>query len=79
MDETEKKRVIWRSRRGLLELDLQLQRFVATGLPQLTDQEWDLYRELLQLPDNDLLDILNERVECRDTRLVPVIKRIQAS
>ncbi|WP_255989698.1 FAD assembly factor SdhE [Chitinolyticbacter albus] len=79
MDEVELKRIVWRSRRGLLELDLQLERFVAEDLPQLTEPELVLYRELLQYPDNDLLDYLNGRSECPNPRLWPIIARIRAA
>ncbi|GAA5785497.1 hypothetical protein GCM10007860_04330 [Chitiniphilus shinanonensis] len=77
MDEIELKRIVWRSRRGLLELDLQLERFVAEALPQLSEADLLLYRELLQLPDNDLLDYLNGRSECPNVRLAPMIARIR--
>ncbi|HSC79077.1 MAG TPA: succinate dehydrogenase assembly factor 2 [Chitinolyticbacter sp.] len=79
MDEVELKRIVWRSRRGLLELDLQLERYVAEELPQLTEPELVLYRELLQYPDNDLLDYLNGRSECPNPRLWPIIARIRAA
>ncbi|UXY13803.1 succinate dehydrogenase assembly factor 2 [Chitiniphilus purpureus] len=78
MDQVELKRIVWRSRRGLLELDLQLERFVREALPTLTDAELLLYRELLQLPDNDLLDYLNGRSPCPNPRLLPTIERIRA-
>lgn len=79
VDEVELKRIVWRSRRGLLELDLQLERFVAEVLPQLNDAELVDYRELLQSPDNDLLDYLNGRSECPTPRLWPIIARIRAA
>ncbi|TJZ67747.1 FAD assembly factor SdhE [Chitiniphilus eburneus] len=79
LDEVELKRIIWRSRRGLLELDLQLERFVSEALPQLNEADLLLYRELLQLPDNDLLDYLNGRSPCPTPRLLPIIERIRAA
>ncbi|MBY0444040.1 MAG: succinate dehydrogenase assembly factor 2, partial [Burkholderiales bacterium] len=36
MDEIELKRIVWRSRRGLLEVDLQLEKFVKEVLPTLS-------------------------------------------
>lgn len=52
-------RLRWRSRRGLLELDLVLTRFLAKHLEVLTDAELLAYTQLLQGDDNDLLDYVN--------------------
>jgi antitoxin CptB len=51
-------RIRWRCRRGMLELDLTLQRFMDRHLATLDSQELDALEELLALPDNDLLDIV---------------------
>ncbi len=79
MDEIELKRLVWRSRRGLLELDLQLAGFVRDVLPKLAAQEQEIYRDLLLVSDNDLLDYLNGKVACPDARLAPMIERIRAA
>jgi antitoxin CptB len=54
-------RIRWRSRRGLLELDLVLEKFLDKHLQQLTEQQLDSYKDLLFLPDNDLLDFVDGR------------------
>lgn len=77
IDAAEKKRLVWRSRRGLLELDLQLERFVREALPVLGEADLLIYRDMLLLPDNDLLDYLNGTAECPDLRLVPMIEQIR--
>lgn len=79
MDEAELKRLIWRARRGLLELDLQLAPFAQNVLPVLGAEEQELFRDVLLLPDNDLLDYLNGKVCCPDGRLAPMIERIHAA
>lgn len=79
MDEIELKRLVWRSRRGLLELDLQLAGFVRDVLPTLAAQEQEIYRDLLLVSDNDLLDYLNGKAACPDVRLAPMIERIRAA
>ena len=79
MDEIELKRLVWRSRRGLLELDLQLAGFVRDVLPKLAAQEQEIYRDLLLVSDNDLLDYLNGKVACPDAGLAPMIERIRAA
>ncbi|MDR3428468.1 MULTISPECIES: succinate dehydrogenase assembly factor 2 [Silvimonas] len=78
MDEIEKKRIVWRSRRGLLELDIQLERFVRDVLPGFSEADWTTYAQMLLLSDNDLLDYLNGKAQCPDQRLVPMIERVGA-
>ncbi|SMC25548.1 antitoxin CptB [Andreprevotia lacus DSM 23236] len=78
IDEAELKRILWRSRRGLLELDLQLERFVSEALPGLSAAELEDYRRLLLLPDQDFLEYLNGKAPCPDESLRPIIARIQA-
>ena len=51
-------RLKWRSRRGLLELDLVFTRFWANLGAELTDAEGRALEGLLRLPDNDLLDMV---------------------
>ncbi|KAF0814134.1 FAD assembly factor SdhE [Andreprevotia sp. IGB-42] len=78
IDDAEMKRILWRSRRGLLELDLQLERFVAEALPGLGAAELEDYRRLLLLPDQDFLEYLNGKSLCPDESLRAIIARIQA-
>ena len=49
-------RLRWRCRRGLLELDIILQGFLERHLEHLDGQERAALGELLEYPDNDLLD-----------------------
>ena len=56
-------RVRWHCRRGLLELDLVLQRFNAAHLERLPSHQLRAYIELLDYPDNDLLDLVMGRRE----------------
>jgi len=57
MDE-ELRRLRWRSRRGLLELDLVFDRFWAGAGARITGEEAAALERLLRLPDNDLLDLV---------------------
>lgn len=54
-------RIRWRSRRGLLEMDLVLTRFMEQYLENLNEEELLAYTELLLESDNDLLDFVNAR------------------
>lgn len=56
-------RLRWRSRRGLLENDLILTRFLDQHETMLTDDEVDAFSMLMELPDNDLLNLLLARNE----------------
>ncbi len=53
----------WRARRGLLENDLLLTRFLDTYEATLTDAEVEVFEQILDLSDNDLMDLLLERNE----------------
>ena len=63
----------WKCRRGLLELDLVLDRYLSShsGDAQL----W----ALLDLPDNDLWDIISGRSDSYDVRLKDVVARLRAA
>jgi antitoxin CptB len=52
--ELEKARFIWRCRRGMLELDLLLGRFMEQGYDQLDAAQRELFKTLLEEPDPDL-------------------------
>ena len=51
-------RLTWRSRRGMLELDLILSRFVAASLSGLSAQQLFAYERLLENTDPDLFNWL---------------------
>jgi antitoxin CptB len=57
-DSARRARLRWRSRRGLLENDLILTRFLDAHETELTDQEVDALTRLLELSDNDLMGLL---------------------
>jgi antitoxin CptB len=56
-------RLRWRSRRGLLENDIMLTRFLDAHEERMTDEEVDAYTRLMDLTDNDLMDLLLARKE----------------
>ena len=53
----------WRCRRGLLENDLFVERFFAKHEATLTENQAQGLRQLMELSDNDLLDLLLARTE----------------
>ncbi len=70
-------RVRWRCRRGMLELDIVLQRFVDKHYTQLNETELQQFDTLLSLPDNDLWDMITTRKKLGDTKLQPILQLLQ--
>jgi len=66
-------RLRWQCRRGLLELDLVLERFLERHGDQLQGEPLACFEILLAYTDNDLLDLIRARAECRDARLAEVV------
>jgi len=62
-DPTNRARLRWRARRGLLENDLILTRFLDAHEETLSDEEVDALTRLLDLADNPLMDLLLGRAE----------------
>ena len=70
-------RVRWRCRRGLLELDLVLTAFLDRGYSRLDAGERRLFDELLDWPDNDLLDLVLGRCD-PEPRYRAVVEMLRA-
>ena len=58
--EAEQRRLAWRCRRGMLELDIVLQRFVAGWFNGLTLAEMAQFDALLELPDTQFWALIQE-------------------
>jgi antitoxin CptB len=63
LSELERARLRWRARRGLLENDLILTRYLDAYEAELTDADVSALTQLFDLGDNDLLDILLNRTQ----------------
>ena len=72
MDQADRNRLYWKCRRGLLELDIVLQRFL------LKHPEDDTLSELLDLPDNDIWDYVSGRSDPLDERYRATVERLRA-
>jgi antitoxin CptB len=59
--EAEQRRLAWRCRRGMLELDILLQRFVGQQFDALSLAELTAFDAMLALPDNDLWEALQHK------------------
>ena len=78
MDQTERNRLRWRCRRGMLENDLILTRFLDNHGDRITDAELAALDSMLQLSDNDLWEMLSGRQEPADATVIPLLERLRA-
>ena len=59
MNKNFKKRILHRSKyRGIKELDIIFERFVTTIEKEISNEELSELEQILDLPDNELLDII---------------------
>lgn len=77
MNAKEFERARWRCRRGMLELDIILQRFMDKHYAQLSQDELQQFEALLEYPDNDLWDMVCARQETVDANLLSVLTLLQ--
>ena len=72
-------RIRWHARRGLLENDLLLTRFLDARLASMDASQMALLEELLLWQDNDLLDVLMGRAVCAEPRFAALVTGIKAA
>ncbi|WP_424192082.1 succinate dehydrogenase assembly factor 2 [Ampullimonas aquatilis] len=81
-DPLNRARLRWRARRGLLENDVILTRFLDEHESELSDDEVGALSALLDLSDNELLDLLLSRKEPDDSlqtqSVLLVLNRLRA-
>lgn len=77
--DVEMRRLRWRCRRGLLENDLVLQRFLEQYGERLDPRQLAALDRLLALPDTDLWDIISGRAECIERELQEMVAMLRAA
>ena len=70
-------RIRWRSRRGMLENDLVLTRFLDVKGGAMTEDEIAMLDRLLDLSDNDLWDLIAGRREPLDVSVGPLLEQLR--
>ncbi len=70
-------RLSWQCRRGMLEVDIVLQRFLEHHARDLEASELRSFKELLELPDNDLWDLIVGRAEATRPEWHKVIDQLR--
>ena len=78
MDAIGKNRLRWNCRRGLLELDLVLERFLANN-GNLEIGSVACLNEILEFPDNDLWDIVIGRSDRYEPHLNDIVALLRAA
>ncbi|MSQ69803.1 MAG: succinate dehydrogenase assembly factor 2 family protein [Betaproteobacteria bacterium] len=78
MEAVEFNRLRWQCRRGMLENDLVLDRFLLRHGEALEGARLEAFKALLEYSDNDLWDVVSGRAECRDPSLSEVVALLRA-
>ena len=76
---SERSRLAWSCRRGMLELDLLLQNFIEHGFDQLDETQREVFERLLAAQDQSLIEWLMERETPDDKEFIPIIAAIRAA
>ncbi|MFO1314771.1 MAG: succinate dehydrogenase assembly factor 2 [Burkholderiales bacterium] len=79
LDQERWNRIVWRCRRGMLENDLVLSRFLAARGPAMTEGEVAMLDRLLELPDNELWDLIAGRREPDDASVAPLLSALRSA
>jgi len=78
LTELERARLRWRARRGMLENDLIITRFLDQHEAQLSDADVAALSHLFEMDDNDLLGVLLGRSELAGEYDRPELQRLVA-
>ena len=75
----EMRRLRWRCRRGMRELDMLLLNYADERFGQAAAAEQKAFRTLLSLPDPDILALLTGKLKAEDDHLHAVVQRLLAT
>ena len=70
------RRLSWRCRRGMKELDVLLERFVAGHYAALSEDDRRAFVQILDLPDPQLVDYFLADVTPADPRIARIVELI---
>jgi antitoxin CptB len=71
-------RILWQCRRGMLELDVMLERFVQQRYESLTLQEQEVFEQLLQQSDDHLFSWLMGTERSENPQLQAMVEMIKS-
>ena len=72
-------RIRWRCRRGMLENDLVLTRYLDANADTMTEAEVAMLDRLLDLPDNELWDLIAGRAASREPAIAEFVAQLRAA
>lgn len=67
----------WRCRRGMLELDVMLKKFLQFGYQNLDRQGRDNFYELLEYQDQELAELLLDQVSATEKHIHDIVSKIR--
>jgi antitoxin CptB len=77
MSPVDMNRLRWRCRRGLLENELVLERFLQAHAALLEGERLSAFQALLEYRDDELWDLVSGRSECRDPALGELVQLLR--
>ena len=77
INKEQKAKLMWRCRRGMLELDLLLEKFVESNFSLLTNQQIISFFKLLECTDPELFSWFMEATNPQDTELLEIVNLIR--
>ena len=72
-------RISWDCRRGMLELDIVLERFMEQNFERLTPQEVEAFKGLLAYSDPDLLALIQDSRSVAGDEMNTVLQLLRGS
>jgi antitoxin CptB len=80
MERKDYERLRWRCiRRGLLEVDIALTRFLDDGFDKLNEEQQQAFVELADMEDHDLWHLISGQADIDDARLAPIVDMLRKS
>jgi succinate dehydrogenase flavin-adding protein (antitoxin of CptAB toxin-antitoxin module) len=80
MQREDYERLRWRCiRRGLLEVDIALTRFLDDQFNALNEEQQRAFVELADMEDHDLWHLISGQADCADPRLAPIVAMLRKS
>lgn len=72
----EVQKLLWRSRRGMLELDMLFRNYLTAAGDALSDQQLQEFEQLLTCQDQELFDAYSGKQPLADAQLAQLFNRI---
>lgn len=69
----------WRCRRGMLELDIILNEFLDKSYNNITEQQRELFDQMLDYPDQLLFDLFLANIQSSDKGISELVTTIRQS